>query len=149
MQISQAQPKIENAQPRDFSYDGFASHATDPDGALVRAVEARIETFHRRFDVSPKYRRELELCVDGRDFVFSKRDRKTGSGIEVIEQVVRTYERLSRALVVFSGPESRDHPWIGKEVEWWEDERPNGPVYFALLTVRTQTLMSSICQRRL
>lgn len=115
-----------------FSYDAFASHATDPDGALVRAVEARLETFHTRHAVAMKFKRELELCVDGRDFVFSRRDRRSESGGDIIEPVVRSYQRQSRALVVFSGPSSRNHPWVGKEVEWWGEDRIDGPVYFAL-----------------
>ncbi len=115
-----------------FSYDAFASHATDPDGALVRAVEGRLETFHTRHAVAAKFKKELELCVDGRDFVFSRRDRRSESGGDIIEPVVRSYQRQSRALVVFSGPSSRNHPRVGKEVEWWGEDRTDGPVYFAL-----------------
>src|SRR5262245_36744935 len=115
-----------------FSYDAFASHATDPDGALVRAVEARIETFHTRYAISRRFKRELELCVDGRDFVFNKRDRHGDRGAELLEPVVRSYQKRSRALVVFCGPLAREHPWISKEIEWWDDERPGGVVYFAL-----------------
>jgi len=61
------------AQSIDYIYDAFASYATDPDGELVREVEAVLEAFHRRRGLPPQYAREIELCVDGRDFVFPRR----------------------------------------------------------------------------
>jgi WD40 repeat protein len=129
---NRGEPNTLGSPANGFAYDAFATHATDPDGALVRAVEARIETFHTRYGVTASYKRELELCVDGRDFVFSRRDRSSETGGDIIEPVVRSYQRKSRALIVFSGPSSRNHPWIGKEVDWWGVDRPGGPVYFAL-----------------
>lgn len=36
-------------------YDAFASHATDPDGALVRRVKATLEGFHKRAGVPERY----------------------------------------------------------------------------------------------
>jgi WD40 repeat protein len=116
----------------EFSYDGFASHATDPDGALVRSVEARLETFHTRYAIAQKYKHEIELCVDGRDFVFSRRSREAKDTEGAIESIVRNYQAQCRALVVFCGPSSRNHPWISKEIDWWSEIRPDGPVYFAL-----------------
>ncbi|MGN7752964.1 hypothetical protein [Sinorhizobium sp. 22678] len=113
-----------------LSYDAFGSHATDPDGNLLRAVESVIEGFHKRAHIPKAYLRELQLCVDGRDFVFPRRKRNETA--DAIEPVIRAYQRRSRSLVVFCGPDSRDHPWINKEIEWWDEERPDGPVYFAL-----------------
>jgi WD40 repeat protein len=113
-----------------FVYDAFGSHATDPDGDLLRVIESAVEGFHQRNDVPKQYLRELQLCVDGRDFVFPRRGREQAA--VTIETVVRAYQRRSRALVVFAGPQSRDHPWINKEIEWWAEERPDGPIYFAL-----------------
>jgi hypothetical protein len=115
-----------------FSYDAFATHATDPDGALVRAVEALLEGYYRRPGLPAKYARELELCVDGRDFIFPRRDRVHGAARDVIEPIVRAYQHRSRALIVFCGPLSVDHPWIDSEIRWWAQERPGAPVYFAL-----------------
>ncbi|CAN7699982.1 hypothetical protein [Mesorhizobium sp. LjRoot246] len=111
-----------------FAYDAFASYATDPDGELVRAVETALEGFHRRKDISPQYLSELELCVDGRDFRFPRR-KPDDQGKDAIEQVVRGYQRQSRALIVFTGPGVLNHPWIDREIEWWAKERPDGPVY--------------------
>ncbi|MER9758461.1 PQQ-binding-like beta-propeller repeat protein [Mesorhizobium sp. M0138] len=113
-----------------FVYDAFGSHATDPDGDLLRVIESAVEGFHQRTDVPKQYLRDLQLCVDGRDFVFPRRGREQAA--VTIETVVRAYQRRSRALVVFAGPQSRDHPWVNKEIEWWAEERPDGPVYFAL-----------------
>lgn len=115
--------------PAEFAYDAFASHATDPDGALVRRVEAVLESFHRRRGLPLKYTRELQLCVDGRDFVFPRRQ---GGSIGAIEPIIRAYQEKSRSLLVFSGTLSVDHPWINHEIECWAEERPDGPVYFAL-----------------
>jgi WD40 repeat protein len=113
-----------------YVYDGFASYATDPDGDLVRAVEAFLEGFHRRPDLSPKIVRQLELCVDGRDFVFPKRNRSELA--DVIEPLVRAYQGQSRSLIVFCGPLSREHPWINREIQWWMEDRPDDLIYFAL-----------------
>lgn len=127
-------PIIEQAMASEgeagFVYDAFGSHATDPDGDLLRTIESAVEGFHQRHDVPKHYLRELQLCVDGRDFVFPRKGREQAA--VTIETVVRAYQRRSRALVVFAGPQSRDHPWINKEIEWWDEERPDGPVYFAL-----------------
>jgi hypothetical protein len=118
------------AAPRlEFGYDAFASHATDPDGTLVRLVEAVLESFHGRRGLPPKYARELQLCVDGRDFVFPRRQ---GNTIVAIEPIVRAHQKKSRSLLVLSGYMSLGHPWINHEIKWWADERPDGPVYFAL-----------------
>jgi WD40 repeat protein len=113
-----------------YVYDGFASYATDPDGNLVRAVETLLEGFHRRPDLPPQTARQIELCVDGRDFVFPKRSRS--EPIDAIGPVVRAYQGRSRSLIVFCGPLSREHPWIKKEIEWWIEDRPGDPIYFAL-----------------
>lgn len=113
----------------EFAYDAFASHASDPDGELVRVVEARIEAFHRQPGIAEAYRHPLEMCVDGRDFIFPK---KRGNDVEIIEEVVRTHLRRSRALVVFAGPQSHRHHWVNQEIKWWEEDRPGGPIYFVL-----------------
>jgi hypothetical protein len=117
---------------REYAYDGFASHATDPDGPLVRAVEALLEGFHRRPYLPAEYAREIELCVDGRDFVFPKRNRNADGNLDAIEPVVRAYQKRSRSLIVFCGPLSHNHPWIDKEIQWWVHDRPKDPIYFAL-----------------
>ena len=97
------------APPLEFAYDVFASHATDPDGALVRRVEAVLELFDRRRGLLPKYSRELQLCVDGRDFVFPRRQ---GNSIVAIEPIVRAHQKKSRSLLVFSGSISLDIPGL-------------------------------------
>jgi WD40 repeat protein len=113
-----------------YVYDGFASYATDPDGNLVRVVEAVLEGFHRRPDLPPETAHQMELCVDGRDFVFPKRN--LGEPGDAIGSVVRAYQGRSRSLIVFCGPLSREHPWIEKEIQWWMEDRPSEPIYFAL-----------------
>lgn len=91
-----------------FDYSAFATHATDPDGALVREVEKLIEGYHLRPDLPKDYIRPLELCVDGRDFVLPRRSRDASVGSGAIETIVRAYQRRCRALLVFAGPQSRD-----------------------------------------
>jgi hypothetical protein len=114
----------------EFVYDAFASHATEPDGPLVREIEALVEGFHSRTDLPAHLASPIQLCVDGRDFVFPRRSR--GEPPPTIEPIVRAYLKRSRALLILSGPQSRDHPWINKEIEWWQSDRPDGPIYFAL-----------------
>ena len=118
------------AYTTEYIYDAFASYATDPDGELVRKVEAILEGFHRRPDLPSEYAHEIELCVDGRDFVFPRHTR--GGRTNAIEPIVRAYQGRSRSLIIFCGPLSRDHPWINKEIEWWITDRPGDPVYFAM-----------------
>ncbi len=113
-----------------FAYDAFASYATDPDGQLVRKVEDLIESFHRRPDIPKDLIPELKLCVDGRDFTFP-RSKPGSKSSEAIEQVVRGYLRQCRSLIVFCGPSANHHPWINREVEWWDQERSGGAIYFA------------------
>lgn len=115
-----------------FDYSAFATHATDPDGALVREVEKLIEGYHRRPDLPDQYRQPLELCVDGRDFVFPRRSRDASGESDTVETIVRAYQRRCRALLVFAGPESRLHPWVNAEIKWWDEERPDGPVYLVI-----------------
>jgi WD40 repeat protein len=125
-------PAASGHQSASYVHDSFASYATDPDGELVREVEAVLEGFHRRPYLSPKYAREIELCVDGRDFKFPKRNRGRNDDIDLIERVVRVFQRGARSLIVFCGPQSREHPWIKKEIQWWMEDRPDDPIYFAL-----------------
>ncbi|NTG32408.1 PQQ-binding-like beta-propeller repeat protein [Agrobacterium rhizogenes] len=120
----------EVADASEFSFDAFASYATDPDGKLVRSVEDFVESFHRRASTPKDFNHELELCVDGRDFVFPKIDRGI-TPTRAIEQVIRGYMRQCRCLIVFGGPATRKHPWISREIMWWGEERPDGPIYFA------------------
>jgi hypothetical protein len=128
-----AQPTDDNSvapqsRQADYVYDGLASHATDPDGPLVRLVEALREGFHRRPDLRAEYACEIELCVDGRDFVFPKRNRNRTDDLDAIEPIVRAYQKRSRSLIVFCGPESRNHPWIDKEIQWWMEDRPDDQI---------------------
>src|SRR5438105_1341844 len=51
-------------EPKQFSYDGFASYATDPDRDLVRNVEKFIESLHRDRLIPKVFRDKLALCVD-------------------------------------------------------------------------------------
>ena len=115
----------------DYDYDAFATYATDPDRDLIRAVEVFVEGFHRRTTLPDKLKRKLELCVDGRDFKIPRRSRETGR-LQDVADIVESYLKRSRALIVFCGPLSRFHPWINHEVRWWLENRPGAPVYFAL-----------------
>ncbi|MBY5871903.1 hypothetical protein ACC699_03845 [Rhizobium ruizarguesonis] len=56
----------------EFSYDACASYASDPDGDLVRMMEARIEAFHQP-GIPEKHRHPLQMCVDGRDFIIPRK----------------------------------------------------------------------------
>jgi hypothetical protein len=115
----------------EYVYEAFASYATDPDAELVRALESVVEGFHRRNGLPAEMRQEIELCVDGRDFAFPRRIRGRDDFGGIFE-IVASYMRKSRALLVLTGPLSKDHPWINKEVEWWLANRPDDPIYFCL-----------------
>ncbi len=120
------------AAPGPYAYDAFATYATDPDRDLVRALEAFLEGFHRRPALPEAMRRELELCVDGRDFVIPRRLRSAPQPPAAVSDIVEAYLRRSRSLLVLGGPLSRHHPWIDHEILWWLANRPDGPIYFAL-----------------
>jgi WD40 repeat protein len=122
----------ENNALAPYDYDAFASYATDPDRDLVRKLEAFIEGFHRRPTLSEAMRRPLELCVDGRDFRIPKRSLASGYNPTAVADIVETYQRRSRALLVLVGPLSKSHPWIEYEVRWWIKHRPDAPIYVGL-----------------
>lgn len=119
-------------QPDGFDYDAFATYATDPDVSLVRATEAFIEAFHRRRTLPDAFKVPLELCVDGRDFAIPRRRRDNAVRPEQVADIVEGYLRRSRALLVLCGPESKAHPWINYEINWWLRHRPDSPIYFAV-----------------
>ena len=118
-------------------FDAFASHATDPDGALVRRAKAVLEGFHKRFGVQKRFREAtrgeqlepLRICVDGLDFVFPKADPNKR---EPIDSLIKEYLSRSGSLIVFSGTETLEHPWINAEIKWFREIHPDGSVYFAL-----------------
>ncbi len=122
--------------PKNALYDAFASHATDPDSRLVRRVKADLEAFHLRPGVQDRYRslteqtfEAIRICVDGIDFVFPKSDPEEE---EPIDALVQSYLARSTSLLVFSGTETKDHPWVNQEIDWFFALRPNGEVHFAL-----------------
>ena len=77
-------------------------------------------------------RRPLELCVDGRDFRIPKRSSTGGYNPLAVADIVESYQRRSRALLVLVGPLSKHHPWIDYEVRWWIRHRPDSPIYVGL-----------------
>ena len=100
-----------------FAYDGFASYATDPDRAVVRDIEILVEGLHQNKLVPPPYRKSLELCVDGSDFRLPLRQKRAdGSTQSGIREIVIAYLAQSRHLVVFVGPESKNHIWLNFEL---------------------------------
>lgn len=121
----------DDAPTTKYLYDAFASYATDPDAELVRALESVVEGFHRREGLPTEMRQEIELCVDGRDFAFPRRVQGRDESGSIFDIVIG-YMRKCRALIVLSGPLSKHHPWINKEVQWWLDNRPKDPIYFCL-----------------
>ena len=133
--------RTDDGRDRSFDYDAFATYATDPDGDLIRVVEAFVEGFHRRPTLPQRLRRELELCVDGRDFRIPRRSRNVEGAVSEVSDIVESYMRRCRALIVFAGPLSKDHPWIDHEIRWWLTNRKHDPLYFAL----THGASTSVC----
>lgn len=128
--------ELEMTDPETALYDAFASHATDPDSRLVRRVKADLEAFHLRPGVQERYRAvtgetfdPLRICVDGMDFAFPKSDPDEETPIDAL---VQSYLTRSRSLLVFSGTETKDHPWVNREIEWFFSLRSEGEVHFAL-----------------
>jgi len=101
-----------------FAYDGFASYGSARDGSVAADIEAFLEGFHEDPLVAPQYRRKLELCRDGSDFTFPTR-RQPNTPQTAMREIIRSYQALSRYLVVFVGPETRRHPWVVEELELW------------------------------
>src|SRR5687767_13090773 len=61
-----------SANPQ-YAFDAFASYATDPDRDVVREVESFLESLPQNTLIDSKYRRSLEICVDGSDFTLPRR----------------------------------------------------------------------------
>jgi WD40 repeat protein len=104
-------------EEREFAYDAFASHATDPDSAVVRDVERFLESLHDNPLIPPKYRVKLELCVDGSDFKTARRPQ--GEAGQGIREVLIGYMRQCRYFLLFTGPRSAAHEWVNFELAWW------------------------------
>jgi WD40 repeat protein len=114
------------AGPTEFPFDAFASYANYPDRAVVRDVEAFLESLHRNRLVEPQYRRALELCVDGSDFRIPRALTEHAEGGEPGDAVfglIVAHMQRCRLFVLFVGPESCRHPWVNREVEWWLENR--------------------------
>lgn len=126
----------EMTDPEAALYDAFASHATDPDSRLVRRVKADLEAFHLRPGVQDRYLAltgdtfdPLRICVDGMDFAFPRSDPDEEAPIDAL---VQSYLTRSRSLLVLSGTETKDHPWVNREIDWFFALRPKGEIHFAL-----------------
>jgi WD40 repeat protein len=121
------------SKPRQFTYDAFASYATDPDRDLVRDVEDFVESLHRDRLLSREFREELKVCVDGQDFRIPRPDSSDPKTFEqILRKVVRECQESSRCLLVFSGSDTSSHPWINAEIEWWREQPGFGPIFFVL-----------------
>jgi WD40 repeat protein len=120
-------------QPQRFTYDAFATYATDPDRDLVRNVEDFIESLHRDRLIPKKFRTKLALCVDGQDFRIPKAGSTSQQTLEeLMHKVVRAYQASSGCLLVFSGSNTISHCWINVEIDWWREQANSGPIYFVL-----------------
>src|SRR6266446_7191278 len=87
---------------------------------LVQKVEGFLETLDRNKLVREDMRTKIMLCVDGSDFRLPK----VASGDEEpIKQLVAEYLSKSDFLIAFVGPDSRTHPWIRWEIQWWLEHR--------------------------
>lgn len=117
-------------EEREFVYDAFASHATDPDSAVVRDVERFLESLHDNPLIPPKYRVKLELCVDGSDFKIARR--RHGEAAQGIREVLIGYMRQCRLFLLFTGPKAAVHEWVNFELAWWLLNREADSVLLAV-----------------
>jgi hypothetical protein len=123
----------EETKPRQFTYDAFATYATDPDRDLVRDIEDFIESLHRDRLLSKQFREKLAICVDGQDFRIPRPEAANPKTLEqIMRDVVRTCQATSRCLLVFSGSSTASHPWINAEINWWREQPGFGPIFFVL-----------------
>ena len=123
----------EETEPRQFTYDAFATYATDPDRDLVRDIEDFIESLHRDRPLSNQFREKLAICVDGQDFRIPRPEAANPKTLEqIMRDVVRTCQATSRCLLVFSGSSTASHPWINAEINWWREQPGFGPIFFVL-----------------
>jgi WD40 repeat protein len=111
-------------QPQ-FAYDAFASYASDPDLAVVRDVERFLESFHQNPLIPERYRKNLELCVDGSDFKVVFRAGRQPP--EPVREIIVGYMRQCRRFVLFAGPKSAVHEWVNFEIGWWLDHAEPEP----------------------
>ncbi len=119
-----------------FAYDAFFTYASDPDRHLVREVESFVEGLHRNPLIPEAFRCELEACVDGSDFKRPRtaRLRQAHGNVDddPVFQIIVEHMSRSRHLVVFVGPVSRNHRWIGQELGWWLEHREADTVFLVL-----------------
>lgn len=116
-------------------YDAFFSYASDPDRLLVRAVESFLEGLHENPLLEARYRREMEICVDGSDFKKPRRVSQPDAGEEESDPIftlITQYMARSRSLVVFVGPQSKSNRWLTAEVRWWLAHRDSHDLHFVL-----------------
>ncbi|MEM1177500.1 MAG: hypothetical protein AAGM22_04095 [Acidobacteriota bacterium] len=114
-------------------YDAFLSYGSDPDRDLARDTEAYLEGLHRDPLIPEEHRKELQICVDGSDFV---KPRRRGARAEDVDdpifELLSGYLAKSAQLIVFVGPKVREHKWLSKELAWWIENRGPETVHLAL-----------------
>jgi WD40 repeat protein len=116
-----------------YLYDAFACYSTDPDGEMVREIEAFLESLHRNSLIDRRLRRKMELCVDGSDFKLPSKQKSAAPGADdpVFDLIVE-YLKRARRCVVFVGPSSHKHEWMTREIDWWLDNRSADDLIIAL-----------------
>ncbi|MCX4905727.1 TIR domain-containing protein [Streptomyces sp. NBC_00878] len=102
----------------EFTYDAFISYSTTADKDLAAKLQHHIE----RIGLPAYRRRRLRVF---RDFTNLSADADAG-------RVIQHALARSRRFILLVSPEARRSKWVGREVEWWRDNRSADDMFLVL-----------------
>lgn len=114
-----------------YKCDLFVSYSTDPDYRLVRKLESFLESFHKIRTPGTVTLRRLQICVDGSDFSLTraeKAEKQAGSIPDVLEH----HLQQCADLLVICSANSCNSIWVGREIQWFLENRGPGSVRLAV-----------------
>ncbi|MFF4486472.1 toll/interleukin-1 receptor domain-containing protein [Streptomyces sp. NPDC001544] len=119
-----AQPQSDRSDQRGhpeahaFAYDAFISYSTAADGDLAATLQHHVE----RMGLPAYRRRRLRLF---RDFTSLSAD---ADAQRVIEEALAR----SRRFILLLSPEASRSKWVGREVQWWRENRSTSDMILVL-----------------
>lgn len=99
-------------------YDAFISYSHAADGQLAPALQAALHRLGKPWHALRALR------------VF--RDETSLAATPQLWPAIQRAMASSRHLIYMASPEAAASPWVGQELTWWRQHRPDAPIFIAL-----------------